>query len=249
MMNVRVGCRLSTHAPARAPDPIAWMGERALLVRLAEEPSAEATRRVAAVAAALEDAPPPALQEIVPSYTSVLVLLDPCRLASTGAAARARRAVGRAVRRALEDLDPEGDPRGGGRLWRIPVRYGGEDGPDLEAVAAWAGLTPAEVVRLHTTPEYRVLAVGFRPGYPFLGFVDERIAAPRREVHRQRVEAGAVGIAGRQTGIYPRASSGGWQIVGRTDVPLFDPSAPSPEAASRLRVGDRVRFVPEAVRA
>jgi inhibitor of KinA len=125
----------------------------------------------------------------------------------------------------------------------VPVRYGGDEGPDLADVAAWAGLSVEAVVGLHSGRAYDVLAIGFRPGYPFLGFVDERIAMPRLATHRARVEAGSVGLAGRQTGIYSRASSGGWRILGRTDLPLFDPSRASAAEACTLAVGDRVRFV------
>jgi inhibitor of KinA len=222
------------------------MGERALRIAVADAPGPDAARRVAAVAAALDGGDVPALQEIVPSYTSVLVLLDPCRLSNSVAIA-ARRRVGRLARAALAALSGADQDAGTpARLWQVPVRYGGADGPDLEVVARWAGLSPEAVVRLHSGRDYTVLAIGFRPGYPFLGLVDERIAAPRRDQHRPRVDAGAVGIAGRQTGIYPRASSGGWQIVGRTDFPLFDPAAPTLADAVTMRVGDRVRFVPVA---
>jgi inhibitor of KinA len=215
------------------------MGERALMIRLADQPGPEATARVRAVADALEAAAPPALQEVVPAYTSVLALMDPFVSAAFDPAAF-RRAVGRLARRALAG---GGAAPQSGQVWRVAVRYGGEEGPDLEAVAAWAGLSPEAVVALHGGRDYDVMAIGFRPGYPFLGFVDERIAAPRLKSPRPRVEAGSVGLAGRQTGIYSRASPGGWQIIGRTDFPLFDPSRPSAAEACTLRVGDRVRFV------
>jgi KipI family sensor histidine kinase inhibitor len=228
---------------ADAPLEIAWSGERAILVRVGREPGPAATARVRAVADALDRAAPPAVQEIVPAYTSVLVLLDPFAPAPFDPTA-VRRKVGRIARAALADARG-GPDEAQGRLWRVPVRYGGEDGPDLAGVAAWARLSPEAVVAIHTGRDYDVLAVGFRPGYPFLGFVDERIAAPRLDVHRPRVAAGSVGIAGRQTGVYSRASSGGWQIVGRTDFPLFDPGRADAAAACTLAVGDRVRFVAE----
>lgn len=233
---------------ASAPElSLAWVGERAILVRLAPEAGPEASRRVAAVAEALMAAPPSALQEVVPAYTSVLALLDPFALANVVEATRQKRAVGRIARAALQALVPAGDDPGG-RLWRVPVAYGGEEGPDLEAVARMSGRTPAEVVRIHSAHTYSVMAVGFRPGYPFMGFVDDRIAAPRLDTHRQRVEAGSVGIAGRQTGIYARASSGGWQILGRTAFVLFDDGAATADEACRMHVGDRVEFVPTEVR-
>lgn|GEM_PF-2911441 len=233
-------------APPAVDARVRWVGEHALLVEVATQAGPEATRRVAAVAQALENDPPACLVEVVPSYTSVLALLDPFALARQDSPGSVAAAVRRRVRRALAG---GGGEAAAGRVWEVPVRYGGEGGPDLGDVAAWAGLTPADVVRYHTAVEYTVLAVGFRPGYPFCGFVDPRIAAPRRAAPRQRVEIGSVGIAGRQTGVYPRASSGGWQIVGRTELPLFDPLAPTPSEGCRMRVGDTVRFValPEGV--
>ncbi len=238
------GVEPTTSRPEAGPEAgapeISWMGERALMIRLADVPGPVATARVRAVAAALEAAASPSLQEIVPAYTSVLALLDPFAPVGFDPAA-ARRRVAAITRRALARVEPAADK---GRLWQVPVRYGGDEGPDLAAVAAWAGLSPEAVVALHSEREYDVLAIGFRPGYPFLGFLDERIAAPRLATPRARVEAGSVGIAGRQTGIYSRTSSGGWQIVGRTDFVLFDPGRASAAAACTLAVGDRVRFVP-----
>lgn len=215
------------------------MGERAVMVRLAGPPGPLATARVRIVAAALEAAALPSLQEVVPAYTSVLALLDPFAPGGFDPI-RARRRIGQIARRALLAVR---SPAAAGRLWRVPVRYGGDEGPDLEAVAQWAGISPEAVVALHSGREYVVLAIGFRPGYPFLGVVDERIAVPRLASPRLRVEAGSVGVAGRQTGIYSRASSGGWRIVGRTDFALFDPARPDAAQACTMAVGDRVRFV------
>jgi KipI family sensor histidine kinase inhibitor len=123
----------------------------------------------------------------------------------------------------------------------VPVSYGGEFGPDLAEVAAFAGLSEAAVVALHIGVRYRVFMLGFLPGFAYMGRVDSRIAAPRKGTPRLRVPAGSVGIAGVQTGIYPRESPGGWQIIGRTTIPLFDPLT-SPSAL--FAPGDTVRFVP-----
>jgi KipI family sensor histidine kinase inhibitor len=123
----------------------------------------------------------------------------------------------------------------------IPVCYGLEYGPDLDAVAAHCGLSPDEVIARHTAAEYRVYMLGFSPGFPYLGGLDPNIAAPRRETPRIKVPAGSVGIAGMQTGIYPLESTGGWQIIGRTPMRLFDPGLEEP---CLLRPGDRLRFVP-----
>ena len=123
----------------------------------------------------------------------------------------------------------------------VPVVYGGSFGPDLQTIAAFAGVPPQAVVDLHAGRDYRVFMLGFLPGFPYLGVVDERIAAPRHATPRHRVPAGSVGIAGRQTGIYPRESPGGWQIVGRTPLAIFDPQR-TPSAL--FAPGDTVRFVP-----
>jgi KipI family sensor histidine kinase inhibitor len=126
------------------------------------------------------------------------------------------------------------------RRVEIPVTYGGEAGPDLDFVARRAGLTPAQVVGLHTGREYRVYLMGFTPGFAYLGELDERIETPRLETPRLRVPAGSVGIAGRQTGIYPLESPGGWRLIGLTALTLFDPAAAAPFL---LAPGDLVRFV------
>lgn len=126
-----------------------------------------------------------------------------------------------------------------GRLVEIPVRY---DGPDLADVAAHCGLTPDEVVRRHAAAEYIVYFIGFQPGFSYLGGLDESLQTPRRAEPRTAVPAGSVGIGGAQTGIYPLATPGGWQLIGRTALPLFDPQAEPP---TLLAPGDRLRFVAE----
>lgn len=123
----------------------------------------------------------------------------------------------------------------------IPVRYGGEGGPDLEAVATFAGCSAAEVVARHSQRTYRVYMLGFVPGFAYMGRVDESIAAPRHRVPRERVPAGSVGIAGLQTGVYPVESPGGWQLIGHTTTVMFDAHRDRP---SLLAAGDMVRFVP-----
>jgi len=123
----------------------------------------------------------------------------------------------------------------------VPVCYGGEFGPDLEEVARFGGCSTGEVVALHASREYRVFMLGFVPGFPYMGSVDARIAAPRRQSPRVRVPAGSVGIAGAQTGIYPSETPGGWNLIGRTTFRAFDLTRTPP---SLLGPGSRVRFVP-----
>lgn len=128
------------------------------------------------------------------------------------------------------------------RLMTIPVIYGGEDGPDLANVARHSGLTEKQVVELHASVEYVVWFLGFQPGFPYLGGLPARLAMPRHAEPRLRVPAGSVGIGGAQTGVYPLATPGGWQLLGRTPLALFDPLR---QESVLLRSGDRVRFVPQ----
>ncbi len=127
-----------------------------------------------------------------------------------------------------------------GRLLEIPVRYGGEWGPDLAAVATHCRLEPAEVIRLHSQAEYQVYFLGFMPGFAYLAGLPDALATPRRATPRLRIPAGAVAIGGAQTGVYPQVSPGGWQIIGQTDLALFDADRSPP---SLWQPGDRVRFL------
>jgi KipI family sensor histidine kinase inhibitor len=127
------------------------------------------------------------------------------------------------------------------RFHEIPVRYGGEFGPDMEFVCSYSGLNEDEVIEIHASPVYTVFAVGFMPGFPYMGTLDRRIYAPRLETPRLKVPEGSVGLAQLQTGIYSFESPAGWRIIGKTSVQLFDPTK---EPYSLLQMGDTVRFVP-----
>ena len=175
----------------------------------------------------------------IPAYASVLVGWDPLRLDADEALSRIRSLADRAAAAVESDADHGGDD---GELVEVAVRYGGPEGPDLAHVAELHGLRPADVVDLHAGTIYRVYFLGFLPGFAYLGTVPAEIATPRRESPRARVLAGSVGIAGDQAGIYPLDSPGGWQILGRTNLRLWDPAADPP---ARLGPGMRVRFVPE----
>lgn len=124
-----------------------------------------------------------------------------------------------------------------GRLVKIPVCYSQRFAPDINELAEHAGMSVREVIDRHTAPDYRVFMIGFRPGFPYLGGLDEKLACPRKAVPRQRIDAGSVGIAGNQTGVYPEASPGGWNIIGRTPLTLFDG-----RSRALLSAGDTVRF-------
>ncbi|MGK9172304.1 5-oxoprolinase subunit PxpB [Yokenella regensburgei] len=134
-----------------------------------------------------------------------------------------------------EALEPDS------RTITIPVLYGGEAGPDLALVARHANLSEKQVVELHASVDYVVWFLGFQPGFPYLGGLPDVLATPRRAEPRVSVPAGSVGIGGSQTGIYPLQTPGGWNLIGRTDLPLFNPALPEPV---RLRPGDTLRFIP-----
>lgn len=168
------------------------------------------------------------LLDLVPSYTTLMV-----QFALPPSEARAL------IAQALEGLQP--DAGSGGRRHEIPVWYHASVGPELPVLAARSGLSEAEVVRVHSERDYPVFALGFAPGFGFMGLVDERLASPRLSTPRKQVAAGSVGIAERQTAAYPAVSPGGWNLIGRTPVRLFDRER---EGFSLLQPGDRVRFVP-----
>jgi KipI family sensor histidine kinase inhibitor len=170
------------------------------------------------------------IRDIVPTYRSVTVHFDPLRCD-----------VHR-LRAAMREAAATAPAAPAGSLLEIPVEYGGQSGPDLGEVAAFGGITRDEVIGRHSAVEYRVFMLGFLPGFAYMGIVDDSIAAPRRAAPRTRIPAGSVAIAGKQTGIYPRTSPGGWQVIGRTSLELFDAAR---EPASLFAPGDRVRFVPE----
>ena len=169
--------------------------------------------------------------EVVPAYCSVTVYIDPYFLDDQG--------IGDRLSRLAAESHPA--PSCAGRLIEIPVCYGGEFGPDLDDVSADSRLEPESVVSLHASVEYRVYMVGFSPGFPYLGSLPEEIAVPRLATPRTKVPPGSVGLAGKQTGIYPQATPGGWRIIGRTPLRLYNPDRPRPFL---LSAGDRVRFAP-----
>jgi KipI family sensor histidine kinase inhibitor len=173
----------------------------------------------------------PDIIDVIPSFRSCLIHFDLRRITYERLSALIREAA----QQTLSDSalpDPV--------THDIPVSYGGKDGLDLAFVSSHTGLSEEEVVALHTGVEYTVFAVGFVPGFPYLGTLDARLHAPRLETPRIRIPAGSVGIAQLQTGIYPFASPAGWQIIGRTDAPLFNPGK---EPYSLLQIGDKVKFI------
>lgn len=215
----------------RAPR-LSRLGEHAWLVVFEPRLDPRISRRVLALDARVRAARLPGVRDVVPSASSLAVHVDPDADVET---------AGRGLADLLQTTGGGLPPETAGHLVELPAHYGGADGPDLAGVAARLGLQPDEVVRRHAAVEYRVYMLGFLPGFPYLGLLDPSIEVARRDEPRARVPQGSIGIAGRMTGIYPAESPGGWHIIGRTPVVLFDATAPSP---ALLRPGDRVRFVP-----
>jgi inhibitor of KinA len=201
--------------------------DRSLVVYFGDEISLEVHREVARLTQRLQGLR--GILNVHPAFASILVDFDPrfFRHEEIEASIRERAASG------------AGETAAPGRLVEIPVCYGGEHGPDLEDVARHSGLTPERVIELHTAAEYTVYFVGFATCFPYLGGLPPELATPRLPAPRKQVPAGSIGIAGAQTGIYPVPSPGGWRLIGRTPLRLFDPESVPPPL---LRLGDRVRF-------
>lgn len=212
------------------------LGDRAIVVHLGETIDDETFGRVRAAADRLALAPPGGVTDVVPGFATVTVHYEP-RLVAVRPGGLPYAAMAAELETLFESLGAASTTES--RNVEIPVRYGGEHGPDLDELARRHGLAPDEVVAIHCAAEYVVHLIGFVPGFPYLAGLDERLATPRRDSPRVAVPAGSVGIGGRQTGVYPIESPGGWHLIGRTPRRLFDAGREPP---ALLRVGDRVRF-------
>ncbi|MQF81477.1 MAG: 5-oxoprolinase subunit PxpB [SAR202 cluster bacterium] len=208
-------------------------GDSAILIELGSEIAPEISSMVFALTDLVKDAGLNSGLEVLPTYRSVLVYYDPL----VSSYVEMFDAVNGALERLVEPVNGNSSVK----IIEIPVVYGGDDGPDLDFVANHAGITEDAVIELHSGTEYRVYMLGFSPGFPYLGGLDERIAAPRLKTPRVLVPAGSVGIAESQTGVYPDAGPGGWRIIGRTSVPLFDVNSSTP---SLITPATKVRFIP-----
>ena len=219
-----------------APDIVPF-GDAAVLITLDAAASVASAARAQAVGRRIRAAidGQPGWGAVVPAATTVLVHVDPLALAVGQAVDRLEGLAGRA------EADDATWPRDT-QLVEIPVRYGGDAGPDLESVAAAAGLSPAAVVEAHAAVEYRALFLGFAPGFAYLGPLAPELVLPRRASPRVRVPAGSVAIAGTHTAVYPVESPGGWHLLGRTATAPWDPRRDPP---ALLEPGTRVRFVPD----
>lgn len=211
------------------------LGDAALLCELPPPATLAQQRQIWALAA--EALQWPAVHEVLPGMNNLTLMYDPRLIDATELEIQ--------VLAAWPQLAVPKDERDA-RTIEIPVAYGGVDGPDLADVAAHTGLSAEEVVRRHSDAEYVVYLLGFLPGFGFLGGLPPELATPRRAEPRAAVPARSVGIGGSQTGVYPLVSPGGWQLIGRTPLAMFDPQAAEP---TLLRPGDRVRFVIESIEA
>ena len=208
------------------------LGDSALLVQLGSEIDLVINQKVHALAELVNTSTLEGIVETVPAYSTLLVHYDPLLLSF--AQVKDHLAMKLSQIEGMRSQKP--------RQVEVPVRYGGEYGPDLEFVALHCALEVEDVVRIHSENIYTVFMMGFTPGYPYMGRLDDAIITPRMETPRTRVPAGTVAIAGSQTGIYPIDSPGGWCLIGHTVLKLFDPQSESPFLFSP---GDQVRFIPE----
>ena len=218
------------------------LGETGLLVSFGEAISPEIHFQVKALADYLEQNPFCGMREYVISYTSVAIYYNPFVIRKNALPNKDKSALQIVIKLIKEYIQQaENLPKTAKHIVEIPVCYGGEYGPDIEYVAQYNHLTVAEVIDLHTKPEYLVYMIGFCPGFPYLGGMDKRLATPRRDTPRLSIPARSIGIAGNQTGGYPISTPGGWQIIGRTALDLFDPG--QQDKPSLLTAGDYVKFV------
>ena len=226
----------SQHGPR--PPRLRFAGDALLLLEFEARIAPDINARAIAVAETLADAHVPGVLDVVPSYCTVGIHIDPLSADLPAIERAVASALGRLAHAA--DGPPRPGPTATRRVVEIPVCYGGVHGPDLAKVAAFAGCSEDEVIARHLARTYRVYMLGFVPGFAYMASVDRSIAVPRHRVPRERVPAGSVGIAGEQTGVYPRETPGGWHLIGRTAVTMFD-VARAP--ASLVSPGDQVRFV------
>lgn len=206
-------------------------GDQAILIELGKEITPQINQQVHSLGQLLENRAPVGIKEIIPAYSSLLIYYDPELISY------------KEIYALVQNLLQENRPRANNPpvVKEIPVVYGGEYGPDLEFVAQAHGLTREEVIKWHTSQTYLVYVVGFAPGFAAMGVVPEKIQTPRLPTPRTKVPAGSVGIGGKQTGIYAVESPGGWRLIGRTPLTLFDLNNESP---SYFKAGDYARFFP-----
>lgn len=208
---------------------ICYAGDQALLISLGNEINLDTNRKVHAFARLLQENIPQGIIDIIPAYTTLVIQFDALLIEGD----QLEKTIQTLYKNVLETSIPEA------KMVTLPVCYGEEFGPDLYDVAEHNHLTPDEVVRLHTSTTYPVYMIGFTPGFPYLGGLNKKLHTPRLDTPREKVAAGAVGIANNQTGIYPIESPGGWRIIGRCPYTIFDPHRAAPFLIS---AGDILQF-------
>jgi inhibitor of KinA len=231
---------VSTALPPSEIPPVRLypLGDAAVVLEFGGGISPSTHRAITGFSARLARQPFVGLREMVPAFTTLTVYYDPWLASENGRHAPYERVAAQLQKLLAAAEETEAATKT--EVVEIPVCYGGGFGPDLEYVAAHAELSIEEVVARHTAPDYLVHMIGFAPGFPYLGGLDARLATPRWAQPRALVAAGTVGIAGLQTGIYSLPTPGGWQLIGRTPLRLFNPEWAAP---SRLRAGQQLRFV------
>jgi KipI family sensor histidine kinase inhibitor len=208
-----------------------FVGDTGLLLEYGDVIDPEVNRKVRIMTAAVDKDPPSGILEIIPTYRSLLMVYDPKQTAPERLASALTQLEQRLDR--IEIPPP--------RTVEIPVLYGGEMGPDIGFVAEHTGLSIDEVIRRHSEPSYQIYMIGFTPGFAFLGGLPDELATPRLPTPRTDVPAGSVGIANNQTGMYPVTSPGGWRLIGRTPLKLFDPHREEPFL---YQAGDLIKYRP-----
>lgn len=218
------------------------LGDNAVIIELGEDMNIETQKKVEMISSFFDDHPPDWIIEYIPAFTTVAIFYDPVKVINihnNGFLKPPYDCVCDDLKNMLtgvkvsETVEP--------RVVEIPVCYGGELGPDLDYVANSNGITTEEAIEIHSNGDYLVYMIGFAPGFPYIGGMSDKIATPRRESPRLKIPAGTVGIAGKQTGVYPIETPGGWQLIGKTPLKLFQPNEASP---SLLKAGDKIRFKP-----
>jgi inhibitor of KinA len=211
-----------------------YAGEQGLVAEFGKEVNEAVNIKIHWLAKQLKQKSDAAILEVVPTYRSLLVYFDPLKIRCNDLGEMIQHLIAEDEKTQHAEVGKEA-----ASIVRIPVCYGGEFGPDLEFVAQHNGLSPEEVIAIHTSTPYLIYMLGFTPGFPYLGGMSEKIATPRLEKPRVQIPAGSVGIAGSQTGFYPVESPGGWQLIGRTPIKAFHPEVDNPFL---FAAGDYLQF-------
>ena len=205
-------------------------GDRALVIEFGDKIEEQVNSKIRSLTLAMERAVIVGINEIIPTYRSLMVIYDPMIMELDNLICEIKSIISKMHELKLPDA----------KVIEVPTLYGGEYGPDIEFVAKHNKISVDEVIKIHTSVEYLIYMIGFTPGFPYLGGMSDKIEAPRLQNPRTKIPVGSVGIAGRQTGIYPIESPGGWQLIGRTPVKLYDPYRKNPVL---LNAGDYIKFI------